>query len=203
MGCGGSKEQANHQANTDRKLEKKQIRAAVKAHGGPRDAVCHICGRKYTIHSIDIHVPQCEKLWIQRQELLPKKDRKPVPKLQGNPEKMTLAERNEMALKLHQDEALETCQYCGRTFLPDRLKVHVKSCERSSNKKKKNTKYPKSKPPAPPKTNKKNNYRESRDALKACKHCGRKFYFDRLEVHLRTCAKPAAAGPSSSSPSSS
>jgi hypothetical protein len=196
MGCGGSKQGQAVQA-TDRTLEKKQIRAAVKAHGGPRDARCHICGRKYTIHSIDIHVPQCEKLWIQRQELLPKKDRKPVPTLQGDLQKMTLEERNEMALNLHNTQALETCQYCGRTFLPDRLKVHVKSCERNHKTTKgsnnNNTKSPKN--PPPPKTgvnNKvttKHNSRESRDALKACEHCGRKFYSDRLEVHLRSCTR--------------
>jgi hypothetical protein len=34
---------------------------------------CHICGRNYTIHSIDIHLPQCEKLWNDRQAKLPVK----------------------------------------------------------------------------------------------------------------------------------
>jgi hypothetical protein len=196
MGCGGSKETAVQA--TDRKLEKKQIRAAVKAHGGPRDALCHICGRKYTIHSIDIHIPQCEKLWIQRQELLPKKDRKPVPTLQGDPQKMTLEERNEMALNMHNDHALEACQYCGRTFLPDRLKLHLKSCERTNHEKTKRSNNTTKQQPTP-KTGTKNknttttthNSRESRDALKACEHCGRKFYSDRLEVHLRSCGKPS------------
>ena len=203
MGCGGSK---NHQAvqakgNNRHEVDSKEIRAAVKAHGGPRDALCHICGRKYTIHSIDIHVPQCEKLWIQRQELLPTRDRKPVPTLPGDPQKMTLEKRNELALKLHTQDALECCQYCSRNFVPDRLKAHIKSCERNHNKRSShaNTKAPKIKPPSPKtgtktetRTAPSNNYRASRDTLQACEHCGRTFYSDSLQVHLRSCAKNQA-----------
>jgi hypothetical protein len=211
MGCGDSKTNQAVQA-TEQQLEtKQQIEAAVQRHGGPRDALCHICGRKYTIHSIDIHVPQCEKLWRQRQELLPPQERKPVPTLQGDPKTMTLEKRNEMALELHTQDALEECHYCGRTFLPDRLKVHVPSCERNHKRSssssppisKKHTKSPTTK--ASPlktgttiqqqshnnKTTTTNNSRASRDALQACGHCGRKFYSDRLQVHLRSCVKPS------------
>jgi DNA-directed RNA polymerase subunit M/transcription elongation factor TFIIS len=199
MGCGGSKDEQTVQNKTDRKLEKKQIRAAVKAHGGPRDALCHICGRKYTIHSIDIHVPQCEKLWLQRQALLPKQDRKPVPALTGNLPTMTLEQRNQKALDLHTAQALETCPYCSRTFLPDRLKVHVTSCERnhkravSSNTTTTTTTTNSNSKVKSPKTGTKTtttqqNSRQARDALIPCEHCGRKFFSDRLQVHLRSCA---------------
>ena len=114
---------------------------------GPRDVLCHICGRKYTIHSIGIHVAQCERLWEQRQEqeyqqraVIAKNGYKlkPVPQLPDSvtkvpPRDMTpkqLEERNAMAMQVYNDHALEKCSYCHRTFLPDRLQVHLKSCAR-------------------------------------------------------------------------
>lgn len=36
---------------------------------------------------------------------------------------------NEEAYKEYNDKALEKCVNCGRTFLPDRLVVHYKSCK--------------------------------------------------------------------------
>jgi hypothetical protein len=81
-------------------------------------------------HSIDIHLPQCERLWMQRQAKLPKSKRKPVPQLLllNRNKRMTLEERNEMAMGVYQDTALAACNYCCRTFLPDRLVVHLRSC---------------------------------------------------------------------------
>jgi uncharacterized OB-fold protein len=35
---------------------------------------------------------------------------------------------NEDAYKAYNEKALEACPNCGRTFLPDRLLVHLKSC---------------------------------------------------------------------------
>ena len=37
-------------------------------------------------------------------------------------------EYNDEAFKNYNDNALEPCERCGRTFLPDRLDVHLKSC---------------------------------------------------------------------------
>ena len=36
---------------------------------------------------------------------------------------------NEDAYKEYNEKALEPCERCGRTFLPDRLLVHLKSCK--------------------------------------------------------------------------
>jgi Zn finger protein HypA/HybF involved in hydrogenase expression len=100
-------------------------------------AYCHICGRKYTAHSIDIHLPQCEQLWVDRQRQLPKQEQKPVPQMPNVKYKnLSLDQRNEMALQVHNDVALAKCQYCARTFLPDRLEVHLRSCARNHAKKK-------------------------------------------------------------------
>jgi hypothetical protein len=35
---------------------------------------------------------------------------------------------NEDAYKAYNEKALEACHNCGRTFLPDRLLIHLKSC---------------------------------------------------------------------------
>lgn len=40
-------------------------------------------------------------------------------------------EYNEDAYKNYNEKALDQCPNCGRTFLPDRLVVHLKSCKGS------------------------------------------------------------------------
>jgi hypothetical protein len=35
----------------------------------PRALVCHICGREYGTTSLAIHLPQCQKMWIQRESI--------------------------------------------------------------------------------------------------------------------------------------
>ena len=38
---------------------------------------------------------------------------------------------NNDAMKSYNDKALDACPNCGRTFLPDRLVVHLKSCNKA------------------------------------------------------------------------
>ena len=40
-----------------------------------------------------------------------------------------LEEYNNDAFKNYNEKALEPCPNCGRTFLPDRLQVHLRSCK--------------------------------------------------------------------------
>lgn len=50
----------------------------------------------------------------------------------GGMGKMSQSEQdafNEEAFKAYNEKALEKCVNCGRTFLPDRLVVHYKSCK--------------------------------------------------------------------------
>lgn len=37
-------------------------------------------------------------------------------------------------MKEYNDKALDACPNCGRTFLPDRLLVHLKSCNKAHGK---------------------------------------------------------------------
>uniref|UniRef100_A0A2K5DAY1 Zinc finger protein 475 n=2 Tax=Aotus nancymaae TaxID=37293 RepID=A0A2K5DAY1_AOTNA len=95
--------------------------------------VCYICGREYGTTSISIHEPQCLKKWHNENNLLPKEFRRPVPK---KPEVRTITAKgfydldalNEAAWTSAQSQ-LVPCNVCGRTFLPDRLIVHQRSCK--------------------------------------------------------------------------
>jgi hypothetical protein len=41
---------------------------------------------------------------------------------------------NNDSLKTYNDKALDACPNCGRTFLPDRLVVHLRSCNKTHGK---------------------------------------------------------------------
>ena len=51
-----------------------------KISAGPKTRMCHICGRQYGLHSFEIHLKQCKDLWIAREALKDKSERKPVPR---------------------------------------------------------------------------------------------------------------------------
>ncbi|XP_006216566.1 zinc finger protein 475 isoform X1 [Vicugna pacos] len=99
----------------------------------PPTIVCYICGREYGTKSIAIHEPQCLKKWHNENNLLPKELRRPEPK---KPELRTITAKgfydldalNEAAWTSAQSQ-LVPCNICGRTFLPDRLIVHQRSCK--------------------------------------------------------------------------
>jgi hypothetical protein len=45
-----------------------------------------------------------------------------------------LEQYNNEASKVYNEVALAACHNCGRTFLPDRLEVHLRSCDKAYNK---------------------------------------------------------------------
>ncbi|KAM7166756.1 zinc finger protein 475 isoform 1-T1 [Macrochelys suwanniensis] len=99
----------------------------------PPTVVCYICGREFGTKSIGIHEPQCLKKWHNENDMLPKHLRRPEPK---KPEVRPLGAKgfydldalNEAAWNSAQSQ-LVPCDICGRTFLPDRLIVHQRSCK--------------------------------------------------------------------------
>ena len=101
----------------------------------PPSVVCYICGREFGTQSISIHEPQCLQKWHIENDKLPKSQRrKPPTKPEILPGIGISAkgsydyERfNEAAWKSAQSN-LVPCENCGRTFNPDRLAVHQKSC---------------------------------------------------------------------------
>ncbi|XP_059158370.1 zinc finger protein 474-like isoform X2 [Physella acuta] len=100
----------------------------------PPTIICYICGREFGSKSISIHEPQCLQKWHVENDKLPKNMRRPEPR---KPEVRTLAGNksgtydvdavNEAAWQSAQAN-LCPCENCGRTFLPDRLIVHQRSC---------------------------------------------------------------------------
>ncbi|XP_072453253.1 zinc finger protein 474-like [Notamacropus eugenii] len=99
----------------------------------PPTIICYICGREYGTKSISIHEPQCLKKWHYENNLLPKKLQRPEPK---KPEVRTISAKGYYDLDAINEAAwtsalsqLVPCDNCGRTFLPDRLVVHQRSCK--------------------------------------------------------------------------
>lgn len=97
----------------------------------PNFVLCYICGRKFGSKSIAIHEPQCLEKWKKENAMLPKGQRRPPPK---KPEILSSggsydAEAINEAAWQSAQSMLIPCDNCGRTFAPDRLAVHSKSCK--------------------------------------------------------------------------
>jgi len=54
--------------------------------------------------------------------------------LAGKVSSDSMEQYNEKAMKEYNDKALDKCPNCGRTFLPDRLVVHLRSCNKAHGK---------------------------------------------------------------------
>lgn len=100
----------------------------------PRTVVCYICGREYGTRSIGIHESQCLAKWnIENEKLPPNQRRKPLVKPQVLPSISAKATRqdidrwNDIASQSAAAQLLP-CENCGRTFNPDRLEIHQRSC---------------------------------------------------------------------------
>jgi len=85
----------------------------------------------------------CKKKWEEQESLKPVKLRRPVPespknyqllKTSPNISQAQLLAYNEEAFNDFNEKALVQCPNCPRTFLPDRLEVHLRSCKGSASK---------------------------------------------------------------------
>jgi hypothetical protein len=116
-----------------RKLKKKRT-------GRPVAVICYICGRQYGRSSLGIHLRQCKKLWNQREALKPEYERKQLPTPPENFERAiasgdiehmderAINAQNTAAFDSYNTEALDSCPHCGRSFLAEPLKIHMRSC---------------------------------------------------------------------------
>ncbi|XP_078718220.1 zinc finger protein 474-like isoform X2 [Lampetra fluviatilis] len=92
--------------------------------------VCYICGREFGSKSISLHEPKCLEKWQIENEKLPKHLRRPEPSKPNTDSKAGVGAANDLAWQSAQAQ-LVACDNCGRTFLPDRLAIHQRSCFKS------------------------------------------------------------------------
>ena len=186
--------------------------------GRPKTLVCHICGREFGTKSLPIHIKACTKKWEDAESLKPRKERRPVPRAPSDaPIGSTRAEmdqRNAAAMAAFETQAMKKCPNCGRTFLEDRLPIHLRSCTSENPHKAVNRpqaepeetklaqpsaltlqgKVPHAKStaissPAPTAEE----YAEM--DLRQCTRCGRNFAADRLAKHESVCGKSGKTRP--------
>ncbi len=105
----------------------------------PRMLVCPLCGREFGTASLDIHIKSCKKKFEIQQQDLPKNMRRNADKIiasyNQNMGMMSaggygMDAMNAQAYDTYNNQALVPCENCGRTFLPDRLLVHLRSCKK-------------------------------------------------------------------------
>jgi uncharacterized Zn-finger protein len=115
----------------------------------PRMLICPLCGREFGSLSLDIHIKTCRNKFDLEQENMPRnlrrsadvilnkyytnlnKKEEHINKSNGGGAKSgyQIEQLNNDAYEIFTKEALVPCENCGRTFLPDRLLVHMRSCK--------------------------------------------------------------------------
>ena len=98
----------------------------------PKTLVCYICGREFGTTSLDIHLKSCKKKWEAQEAQKPKNERKPLPEPPSEKQALTSGDHTDSRAKLYNvaaadqfnNEVLDRCEGCGRTFNPDALIKH-------------------------------------------------------------------------------
>ncbi|XP_028048151.1 cactin [Monomorium pharaonis] len=136
---------------------------------GPKSITCYVCGREFGTASYPIHEPKCMEKWERENNLLPPSQRRPRPQ-----RPVVGIEHNEWnaAAWEQSQEQLVPCAKCGRTFLPERLPVHERSCKAmpKSNERMATSANVRNAPPTVP-----------------CRVCGRKFGTRSIKIHEPQC----------------
>ena len=101
-------------------------------HLKPQLLVCYLCGQQFGTSSLGIHIPQCyskkTKQWEAGDpETRGKRPRDPATVDWQASTTMSKEEYNDRQFQDFTNN-LEPCPQCGRKFLPDRLVVHLRSC---------------------------------------------------------------------------
>jgi hypothetical protein len=175
--------------------------------------MCLLCGRQFGMASLEIHMRTCEQKY--EQEHGKRAPPAPAVPLTVGGRAAALEAQNEAAFSTFQQEVLEPCPHCARTFLPDRLVVHLRSCRgdvrRASIGSTSSHRTPRDQPipqrpstshgtsdhgeserrssAPPPRLQRKSSGSSPSSAplLPMCHLCGRQFGTASLEIHMRTC----------------
>nr|XP_015223223.1 PREDICTED: zinc finger protein 474 isoform X2 [Lepisosteus oculatus] len=122
--------QSLHTDASQDSLPKTISNTSVRTSSKPCTLVCYICGREFGTKSLPIHEPKCLEKWKTENSALPKELRRPVPQ---KPQVVMMGgasreEQNKAAFESFKAQ-LVPCANCSRTFSPDRLIVHQRSCK--------------------------------------------------------------------------
>ena len=111
----------------------------------PRMHMCPLCGKEYGSLSLDIHLKTCKIKFDKEQQDVPKNKRRSAADILEKFKQANVALKasgeydldklNVETFEIFNKEALVPCDICGRTFLPDRLVVHLRSCKKQQDKK--------------------------------------------------------------------
>jgi hypothetical protein len=116
------------------------IRSPMKTR--PKLLMCPLCGREFGTLSLNIHMKTCKMKFEIEQNVLPKNKRRSADDIlekfnagnEGldNSGKYNIEAMNENAYDIFTKDSLVPCETCSRTFLPDRLIVHQRSCKKKN-----------------------------------------------------------------------
>lgn len=97
---------------------------------------CYLCDRNFGSASIGIHETQCLKKWHIENNKLPAQKRKKEPQKPDNTTNEASSQKSapsatesaDLSWKQHLDK-LVPCKQCKRTFNPERVPIHERSCK--------------------------------------------------------------------------
>lgn len=103
----------------------------VQASTRPVAVKCKTCGKEFGKASIKFHEPQCEKKKIaddlRKEKEKQAQEEKPVSYM-DHLEEENLNDSFNAIWEAHMQQLIP-CTLCGRTFFPDRIEVHQRSCK--------------------------------------------------------------------------
>eukprot|EP01023_Acetabularia_acetabulum_P047817 TRINITY_DN5041_c0_g2_i3.p1 TRINITY_DN5041_c0_g2~~TRINITY_DN5041_c0_g2_i3.p1 ORF type:complete len:467 (-),score=81.56 TRINITY_DN5041_c0_g2_i3:1644-3044(-) len=101
----------------------------------PTGYVCYLCGAQFGSRSLHIHLKSCQKKWVQVEEQKPKREQRRLPDPPPGVDLVNLPttpnevqEFNSFMFNYFDKISLVKCSTCSRTFRPDALERHAKSC---------------------------------------------------------------------------
>ena len=120
------------------KKSKEPIRQKRAPGQKPVGLVCPLCGREFGTMSLKFHLKSCKQKFDLAQQSLPPNKRRNADKIIANYEANqsrgmgggNYDALNQQAFDQYNKDALVECEFCGRTFLPDRLPVHQRVCSK-------------------------------------------------------------------------
>ncbi|RLU15766.1 hypothetical protein DMN91_011522 [Ooceraea biroi] len=157
---------------------------------GPKTITCYVCGREFGTASFPIHEPRCLEKWERENNSLPAAQRRPRPQ---RPTVGTEHSDWNAAAWEQSQEQLVPCAKCGRTFLPERLPVHERSCKAT----------PKNNDPRIERMSASATTRNAMPPTVPCQICGRKFGSRSIKIHEPQCNRRWLAQNNSASPQKS